>query len=68
MPHVSKHGGLPPEKAAHLLKYPIRKEIAEFQSRKGGGGVDMCNPLPVFKSLIHCHRGKSSLSHLGHHF
>jgi hypothetical protein len=36
MPHVSKHGGLPPEKAAPHLKHPIREEIVEFQPKKGG--------------------------------
>jgi hypothetical protein len=35
MPRASKHGGLPPEKAALPLKYPIREEIVEFQSLFG---------------------------------
>jgi hypothetical protein len=66
MPHFSKHGGLPPEKAAPHLKHPIREEIVEFQPKKGG--FDISYPLPVLKGLFHCHRGKSSFINLGHHF
>jgi hypothetical protein len=58
MPHFSKHGGLPHEKAAPHLKHPIREEIVEFQPKKGG--FDISYPLPVLKGLFHCRRGKSS--------